>query len=76
MSLISELEELRDVLLESLRSADPDKRASLAREYRTTVEKIDALAKAEPTTKKTPLDQVSAKRAERTSGSRRAEGGR
>lgn len=73
-SLLDDLLVLRDVLRRSIREADPDKRASLAREYRATLERIETLNTK--TEKGDPIDELASRRSARsgsaTKGSRRA----
>ena len=74
---LEELERLRDLLWDSLEDAPSDKRGTLAREYRVTVEKIQELSgKGEVSD---PIDELANRRAARSanpakgqSGSRRA----
>lgn len=61
---LSQLESLRDLLWDSLESADPEKRASLAAQYRGTLAEIDALSK-DAGKAGDPLDEISARRAAR-----------
>lgn len=61
---LSQLEALRDLLWESLSQADPDKRASLAAQYRTTLAELDVLAK-DAGKAGDPLDEIAARRSAR-----------
>jgi len=63
---LSLLEGLLSLLWESLQAADADKRASLAREYRATLEKVQALKSAGEVGD--PIDEVAARRSARRSG--------
>lgn len=69
-----DLEALRSILWESLTDAEPDKRASLAREYRTTVEKLAALDAGKVKEAGDPIDELASRRAARTGGSGSREG--
>lgn len=74
---LEELERLRDLLWDSLEDAPADKRGTLAREYRATVDKIQELSgKGEVSD---PIDELANRRAARStnptkgqSGARRA----
>lgn len=74
--LLEDLVALKELLWASLSAAEADKRASLAREYRSTLEKIDSLS-----VKKSagdPIDELASRRSDRpagtTKGSRRSRG--
>jgi hypothetical protein len=56
---------LRDLLAESLREVDPEKRAPLAGQYRATLTEIDALAGAKEAD---PVDEIAQRRAARRAG--------
>lgn len=60
------LDALLRLLWSSLNEAEPDKRASLAREYRQTLEKLETLKGK--TKAGDPIDEVAARRAARRSG--------
>ena len=59
------LDALLDLLWSSLNEAEADKRASLAREYRQTLEKVESLRSK--TKAGDPIDEVAARRAARRS---------
>lgn len=65
--LLDDLLLLRDVLKESISAADPDKRASLAREYRATLERIESLNGK--TEKGDPIDELASRRSSRSRSS-------
>lgn len=65
-SLLDDLLALKDVLWASLNAADADKRASLAREYRSTLEKIDSLS--ETKSAGDPIDELASRRSGRSAG--------
>lgn len=65
-SLLDDLMALKDVLWESLNAADPEKRASLAREYKSTLEKIDSLT--ETKSAGDPIDELASRRSGRSAG--------
>ena len=64
MARIDDLRGLRDLLWASLAEADPDKRASLAAQYRGTLAEIDELTKAEGE-QRDGIDEIAARRAAR-----------
>lgn len=68
------LDGLRSLLWESLEDAEPDKRASLAREYRTTVEKLAALDQGAKKEAGDPIDELASRRAARSGRSGSGEG--
>ena len=63
-SRLSDLERLRDLLWDSLSQADPDKRASLAAQYRATLAELDVLSK-DVGKAGDPLDEIAARRSAR-----------
>jgi hypothetical protein len=65
-SQLENLEALLSLLWESLGTADADKRASLAREYRATLDKVESLKAANKVGD--PVDEVANRRAARRSG--------
>lgn len=65
--LQEQLEQLRDVLWSSVNSADPEKVAPLAKEYRAVVERLEALTGAGKVGD--PIDEIAARRAARGAGS-------
>lgn len=70
----SALEALRDVLWASIQSADPEKRAPLAAQYRATLGELADLSKDDGKAGD-PLDEIAARRAARggaTAGKGRA----
>lgn len=72
-----ELEWLRDTLRQSISDAEPDKRASLANQYRATLADLAALA-ADEGKAGDPVDELAARRSARggaTARSGRAAGG-
>lgn len=73
-SQLENLEALLVLLWDSLGSADADKRASLAREYRATLDKVESLRAANKVGD--PVDEVAARRTARraspTKGAARA----
>ena len=68
MSLLEELEGLRDLLWDSLGDSPADKRGTLAREYRSTLEKIQELKKKQNEAGD-PIDELANRRASRSAGS-------
>lgn len=62
-SQLENLEALLALLWESLGTADADKRASLAREYRATLDKVETLRSANKVGD--PVDEVANRRAAR-----------
>lgn len=69
---LEELERLRDLLWDSLEDAPSDKRGTLAREYRVTVEKIQELSgKGEVSD---PIDELANRRASRPASSAKGKG--
>lgn len=69
----SNLKALQGVLWESLNEADASNRASLAREYRTTTEKLESLPRIEGEVD--PIDELASRRATRSTGGRKSKGG-
>lgn len=67
MSLLEEMEGLRDLLWDSLEDSPADKRGTLAREYRSTVEKIQELKKKQNEAGD-PIDELANRRASRSAG--------
>lgn len=63
MSRLEDLERLREVLWESISSADPDKRAPLAARLESVVKQIEELTPAEKAGD--PIDEIAARRASR-----------
>lgn len=63
-SRLTDLERLRDLLWDSLSEADPEKRASLAAQYRGTLAEIEALSK-DAGKAGDPLDEIAARRSAR-----------
>jgi hypothetical protein len=74
MNMRDDLADLKAILWASLEDAEPDKRASLAREYRTTVEKLAALDQGAKKEAGDPIDELASRRAARTGRSGSGEG--
>ena len=64
LAFLSELERLRDLLWDSLEDSPADKRGTLAREYSSTLEKIQELKKKQ-TEAGDPIDELANRRASR-----------
>lgn len=62
------LENARDLLLESMRSVDPDKVAPLAKEYRLLLAELDSLPDEAQVS---DADEIAARRAARRAGAPR-----
>lgn len=69
---LEELERLRDLLWDSLVDADPDKRGTLAREYRSTIDKIQEISGKDKVSD--PIDELANRRANRTTSSTKGKG--
>lgn len=67
------LEKLQKLLWESLNEADPGNRASLAREYRATTEKLESLPSGKDAVD--PIDELASRRSARSAGGRKGKGG-
>lgn len=67
MARLDDLRDLRELLWESLRAADPDKRAPLAARLTDVIEQIERLS---PAAKEgDPVDEIAKRRAARGAGS-------
>ena len=74
LAFLSELERLRDLLWDSLEDSPADKRGTLAREYRSTLEKIQELKKKQ-TEAGDPIDELANRRATRSANASKGQGG-
>jgi hypothetical protein len=61
---LSQLEALRDLLWESIQDVDPEKRATLAAQYRATISEIAGISKKSETVV-SPIDEIRARRSAR-----------
>ncbi|MEH0058795.1 hypothetical protein QDX25_07295 [Auritidibacter ignavus] len=68
----SKLDALAGLLWESLQEVEPDKRAALAKEYRSTLEKIQADTQAGSQWEENPFDELAARRRTRRDGTGRS----
>ena len=63
---LDDLKDMRDLLWESVRQADPDKRAPLFARLESVIEQIDALSPNEKAGD--PVDEIAKRRAARGAG--------
>ena len=75
LAFLSELERLRDLLWDSLEDSPADKRGTLAREYRSTLEKIQELKKKKQNEAGDPIDELANRRATRSANASKGQGG-
>lgn len=71
-SRLQDLNDMRDLLWESIRSADPEKRAPLFARLESVVDAIDAVNSRKPKAGD-PVDEIAERRAARGAGSAKSQ---